>query len=114
MLDSFRRYVDRFGCSRVTGSVAVETQVHVVCVLPKLGRLFGGERRTQRRNRVLESGLVHRYAVEVPLDHNQGAIALRGPARDVERVEMLPFGVDRRSGGIEVFRLGIAERAAAE
>ena len=35
-------------------------------------------------------------------------------AREIEREEMVAFGIDRRRRRVEVFRLAVAERAAAE
>ena len=67
VLDRLRRDVDGFGCSRAPGCIAVEAQEDVIGVLAQLGRLLGGERRAQRRYRVLEAGLMEGDAVEVAL-----------------------------------------------
>ncbi len=71
VLDLLRRHVDRFGCSRASGRVAVEAQEDVVGVLSQLGRLLCRERRAERRDGILEAGLMQRDAIEVAFDDDQ-------------------------------------------
>ena len=74
MLDHLRRDVDRFGCSRAAGRVAVEAEKHVVGILAQLRRLLWRERGAERGDGIFEAGLMQRDAVEVALDDDQRAV----------------------------------------
>ena len=66
-----------FGCSRAARGVAVEAEEDVVGVLAQFGRLLRRKGRSERRHGVLEARLMQGDAVEVALDDDERAIALR-------------------------------------
>jgi hypothetical protein len=106
--------VDRLRRCRTAGAVGVETHEHVGADLAQLTRLLGGEGGPQRRDRVGESGLMERDAVEIALDDNDRIDLAGRPSRGVERVQKAALGINRRRRGVQIFWLLVAQRPAAK
>ena len=106
--------IDRFGRGVRTGSVGVEADEDALRVLAQFGRLIARERRTERRDGVRESRLVQRDAIEIAIDDDERFARRCRAASDVEGVEAAALGVDGGRARIEIFRLLVVERAAAE
>src|SRR5665213_671393 len=108
------QHFDRLERRLDAGGVGGEAEDRARRDLAQLVRLLGCERGAERRDRVGEPGLVQRDAVEVARDDDRGIFLRCRAARDVEREQIAALGVDRGRRRIEVLRLRVAERAAAE
>ena len=94
--------------------VAVEAQHRFGGKAPQRGQLVFRQRRAERRDDMLDSGLRQRDDVHVAFRDRHGAGVARGAARAGEVVEHAPLAKGRRLGGVEIFRLRVVQAARAE
>ncbi len=108
--------VDSAKSRPLTRSIAVEAEHRHRRCLPHQLQLVFGERRTERRHRILDPRLVQRDHVHVAFDGDQrvGAIgALHGAAGPRKVVEHVALMEELRLVGIEILRHGIRCHGAA-
>ena len=97
-----------------TGRVAVEAEHRLGRDLPQRLQLLGRQRGAERRHRAGEAGLVQGDDIHVALDHHHRAAAEGPLPRQVEAVEAAALGEQLGLRAVDVFRLAVAEDAAAE
>src|SRR6185437_7141518 len=99
--------------------IAVEAQHRLRQEAPQLLDLLLGERRAERRHGAAEAGAVQRDHVHIALGHDHRGRRLafglgEAGARLRPAIEHASLLEERRIGRVQIFRLAIAEHAAAE
>jgi hypothetical protein len=102
------------GRSGPTGAVAVVVDDEARGEAHGLADLPGRQGRPQRGDDVGDTGLIERGKVRVALDEEDRAFLPDGVLGEIEPVEELALGVERRFRRIQVLGLGVEDRPAAE
>ena len=96
------------------GRIAVEAEEGDIGYPPQPFELMLGHRGAERRHRLAETGLGEGDHVHIALDRNDPpGLACRGLGA-IQIVERAPLVEERRLGGIEIFRLALADDAPAK
>ena len=109
-----QRHLGGAGGGAGAGGIAIKAQHGLGAHRPEGFELLRGQRRAEWGHRAGEAGLMQGDDIHIALHRDQPGAAEDALARQMQAIKLAPLGKQRRLRAIHVFRLTIAEDAAAE